>query len=140
MEFDRDGSISKGVMAGNAELSVGKNKMTFHGGKGSFLATYPKGSIRSGKLAWDVPLLVGSKTIVFQKVGTISFFEDGSVESGTVNEEIAVTVEGQNKILEKQKVYFKHDGSIDMIYDGYTWSGEGAVKSKARSKSNLFRT
>lgn len=129
MEFYKDGGISDGVMVSNALLIVGNNKVVFQGGRGSSLAIYPNGNIRSGSLAQDVSLLVGTRTIPFQKDWTISFFEDGSVESGTVNDEIAIKVKGQNKILEKQKLYFTQDGSIEMIYEGYKYKKATAGKS-----------
>jgi len=98
MEFDKDGGISKGVMSSNADLIVGKNKIAFTGR----IASYPSGNIHSGTLEKDVALLVGKNAINFENGWTISFFEDGSVESGNVKDEMSITVNGQNKILKKQ--------------------------------------
>ncbi|MDD2318653.1 MAG: ankyrin repeat domain-containing protein [Geobacteraceae bacterium] len=119
MEFDKNGGISKAVPATDVFLRVGKNSIVFRGGRGNSIATYPNGNIRSGRLARDVSLPIRAGTISFRKDQIISFYEDGTIESGTVNDEITINVKGSNRVLEKQKLYFKQDGSIETIYDGY---------------------
>jgi hypothetical protein len=121
MEFDKDGGISDGVMASDAVLRVGNKKIAIQGGRGNSIATYPNGNIRSGDLAEDVSLQVGKSMIAFRKASTISFYENGSVKFGTVDHEIAISVNGQKKTLEKQRLYFQEDGAIEMIYEGYKY-------------------
>lgn len=121
MEFDEDGGVKEGVMAHNAVLNVGNRSIAFQGGRGSSIATFPDGKIRSGDLAQDVSLHVGKRVIAFRKGATLSFHENGSVRSGTNRDEMPIMVDGRMKTLERQKLYFQEDGSLEMIYEGYKY-------------------
>ena len=107
--------------ASNAVLKVGNRRIAFQGGRGSSVATFPDGNIRSGDLAQDVSLKVGKRIISFRKGSTLSFHENGSVRSGTIRDEMPVTVDGRTKTLERQRLYFQEDGSLKMIYEGYKY-------------------
>lgn len=121
MEFDDNGGIKNGIMANEAVLQVGDKRIAFQGSRGSSIAIFPSGNIRSGDLARDVSLSVGKRVISFRRGSALSFHENGSVASGTIKDEMRITVDGRKKTLEKQKLYFHEDGNLKMIHEGYKY-------------------
>lgn len=124
MKFAKDGSIDEGYLAEASVLIIGKRHVLVRAGT---IACYLNGNIFSAELEKPVTLDVGSRTLTLDR-RTARFYEDGSLRSGYLREDVPIEFEGGKKILaRKQEIFFKSNGDIRFEGRDYTFRTENEM-------------
>ncbi len=133
-QYNSDGSLREGDLAGDVTLPVGGRNIAFSGGHGERIFLHPGGTLWVGTLEGRTEFRVGSRLIPFGRSRThfsfsyrkltddpgydniVSFHDDGSLASGFISQKETFTLRGNVYTLPaRSSVGFHKNGTPSRI-------------------------